>query len=174
MKDVDVKLLAELMKNSRRSDRELARVIGVSQPTISRAISKLEKEGYIKEYTVIPDYSRLGYQLAVFTLVKSRSGLSKEELEKAREMTLRDMQHAPTEIVLFERGLGGGHVAILVSFHEDYSSYFELGERMKKYSFLDLSDITSFIIDLKDEIHYRYLTFSTLAENLLKMKKEKK
>jgi DNA-binding Lrp family transcriptional regulator len=174
MKDVEVKLVAELMKNSRRSDRELARVIGVSQPTISRAISKLEKEGYIKEYTVIPNYNKLGYQLAVFTLVKSRSDLNKEEMEKAREISLRDMQHAPTEIVLFERGLGEGQVGILVSFHEDYSSYFELRERMKKYNFLDLSATTSFIIDLKDEIHYRYLTFSTLADNLLKMKEQKK
>ena len=45
MKDVELKLISELMKNSRRSDRELAKTIGVSQPTVSRLIRKLEKNG---------------------------------------------------------------------------------------------------------------------------------
>jgi len=35
MKDVKLKLISELMKNSKKSDRELAKVIGVSQPTIT-------------------------------------------------------------------------------------------------------------------------------------------
>jgi DNA-binding Lrp family transcriptional regulator len=53
MKTVELRLMAELMKNSRRSDRDLAKAVGVSQPTIGRTIKKLEKEGYIKEYTPI-------------------------------------------------------------------------------------------------------------------------
>jgi DNA-binding Lrp family transcriptional regulator len=172
MKKVELRLIAELMKNSRRSDRELARVIGVSQPTISRTIAKLRREGYIKEFTVIPDYEKLGYQLAAFTLVRMKNGLTKEELERARKISLRDMQQAPTEIVLFERGLDEGYSGILVSFHKDYSSYSKLKERMKQYPFLDLSATTSFIIDLKDQIHYRYLTFSTLASNLIEMEEK--
>lgn len=44
MKETELKLVSELMKNSRRSDRELARAMGVSQPTVSRMIRKLEKE----------------------------------------------------------------------------------------------------------------------------------
>jgi DNA-binding Lrp family transcriptional regulator len=48
------------MKNSRKSDRQLARAIGTSQPTVTRIRSRLEKEGYIKEYTMIPDFGKLG------------------------------------------------------------------------------------------------------------------
>ncbi len=44
MKDVEFRLVSELMKNSRRSDRELARVLGISQPTVSRMLRKLKKE----------------------------------------------------------------------------------------------------------------------------------
>jgi DNA-binding Lrp family transcriptional regulator len=139
MKDVELKLVAELMKNSRRSDRELARVIGVSQPTISRTISRLKKEGYLREFTVIPDYGKLGYQLVAFTLLKVRSGLTKDDLEKARQIGLRDMQKELPEIVLLERGLGEGHDGILVSFHKDYSGYSKLRETMNRYPFLDLS-----------------------------------
>jgi DNA-binding Lrp family transcriptional regulator len=43
VKDVELKLVSELMKNSRRSDREMARVLGLSQPTVGRMIKKLEK-----------------------------------------------------------------------------------------------------------------------------------
>lgn len=173
MKDVELKLIGELMQNSRRSDRELARAVGVSQPTISRAIAKLKKDGVIREFTVIPDYEKLGYGLVAFTLVKNKAGITRQELEKAREVTMRDMTKAPTNIVLFERGLGDAYTAILVSFHEDYSDYSKLKERMKQYPFLDVSSTLSFILDLKDKVHYRYLTFSTLASDLLERAKEK-
>ena len=62
LKDIEVKIIAELMKNSHRSDREIARAIGTSQPRVSRIIKKLEEEGVIKEYSVIPDFKRLSYQ----------------------------------------------------------------------------------------------------------------
>jgi DNA-binding Lrp family transcriptional regulator len=56
MKPVMLKLVAELFRNSRKSDREMARKLGVSQPTVSRMRGKLESEGVIQEYTIIPDY----------------------------------------------------------------------------------------------------------------------
>ena len=70
MKNIELRLISELMKNSRRSDRELARVLGVSQPTVSRTIKKLEKEGYIREYTMIPDFSKLGYEIMGITSLR--------------------------------------------------------------------------------------------------------
>jgi DNA-binding Lrp family transcriptional regulator len=172
MKDVELKLIAELMKNSRRSDRELAKVLKVSQPTVTRMRSKLEKEGYLREYTVVPDFVKLGFQLASFILVRVKKDLSAEEMEKARQISLRDMtEGAPNEIVLFNRGMGGGYAGVLVSFHKSYSDYSKLVGRMKEYPFLDTSATLSFIVDLNDKIQYRYFTFSTLAKYLLTMLK---
>jgi DNA-binding transcriptional regulator YhcF (GntR family) len=51
LKDIETRLIAELLKNSRRSDRELAKVLRASQPTITRARRKLEKESYIREFS---------------------------------------------------------------------------------------------------------------------------
>ena len=53
------KLLAELLKNSRRSDRQLARVLDSSQPTITRTRQKIEREGIVRSYTFIPDWRKL-------------------------------------------------------------------------------------------------------------------
>jgi DNA-binding Lrp family transcriptional regulator len=79
MKNVELKLISELMKNSRRSYRELAKAVGVSQPTVSRTLKKLEKEGYIKEYTMIPDFLKLGYQIMGVTLIKRSEPADKDK-----------------------------------------------------------------------------------------------
>jgi len=54
MKKKEMRLLVELIKNSCRSDRNLAKVLGTSQPTVTRMRNKLVKEGIIQEFTVIP------------------------------------------------------------------------------------------------------------------------
>jgi DNA-binding Lrp family transcriptional regulator len=168
MKDLELELISELMKNSRRSDRELAKVLKVSQPTVSRTMDRIKKRGLIREFTIIPDFQKLGYQLVAFILIRTKSGLTTEELEEARKTSLKDMREkSPPEIVLFERGLGGGYTSIIVSFHHNYTEYSRLKERMKEYPFLDHGATMSFLMDLNDNIHYRYFTFSTLAKHLL-------
>ena len=56
---------------------------------------------------------------------------------------------------------------VIIAMHKDYSSYIKLRDRIKGYDFIDLLRTDSFIIDLQDEVHYRYTLFSTLARNLL-------
>ena len=43
-KPTDYKILFELMKDSHRSDRQLARSLGVSQPTVTRRRAMLENK----------------------------------------------------------------------------------------------------------------------------------
>jgi DNA-binding Lrp family transcriptional regulator len=163
------------MKDSRRSDRELAKALKVSQPTVTRTRVKLEKQGYLREYTVIPDFAELGFQLASFILVKVKKGLSREEIDNARQISLKDMaEKAPNEIVLFNRGMGGQYNGVLVSFHKNYSDYAELVGRIREYPFVDTSATLSFLVDLNDRIQYRYFTFSTLAKHLLTMHEKSK
>jgi DNA-binding Lrp family transcriptional regulator len=172
LKDVGLKLISELMKNSRISDREMAKRLGVSQPTVSRVRAKLEKQGYIREYTAVPDFVKLGYQLVFINLVKVKKGLSKEEMEKARQISQKDMaKNAPDEIVLFSRGIGDGYTGVMIAFHKSYSDFRKLVERMKEYPFVDVSATLSFLVDLNDEVQYRQFTFSTLAKHVLTLPK---
>ena len=175
LKDLELKLISELMKNSRRSDRELARVLGTSQPTVSRLINKLEKQGVIKEYTMIPDFSQLGYSLLTVTFVKHIEDLDPERLtEVERKGVERARTGSSPETVMAERGIGFGYDAVIMAYEKDYSAYKQLLERIKAFKHLEVSDTQSFIVDLKDKVHYRPFTYSTLAKHFLPTQKAEK
>jgi len=72
--EIDKKLLRELLKNSNRSHRELAKDIGVSTATIINHVQRLESAGVIKDYTVMLDFERLGYELTVITEITVSKG----------------------------------------------------------------------------------------------------
>jgi DNA-binding Lrp family transcriptional regulator len=58
------------MKNAKVSDRQLAKSIEVSQPTIMRRRAKLEKY-VIEGYTAIPNWGKIGYEILAITLIKA-------------------------------------------------------------------------------------------------------
>lgn len=162
------------MKNSRKSDRQLARAIGTSQPTVTRIRSRLEKEGYIKEYTMIPDFGKLGYHLLGLTFVKLKKMLDPVEIEKARQITRESIVGNRFGIVMLERGLGLRYDGVIMAFYKDYSDYSEHKKALKEYSFLELGDIEGFLISMDDIVHYRPLTFAGLAKQLLAAAEESK
>src|SRR3972149_10571178 len=69
IQDRMLQLLQELVKNSKRSDRDLAKILGVSQPTLTRMRKRLEREGYILDYTAIPNVAKLGFEIISFTFL---------------------------------------------------------------------------------------------------------
>jgi len=174
---LEFQLIAELMRNSKQSDREIAKKLRVSQPTVTRLRTRLEKEGYIKEYTMIPDFAKLGYELIALTFLRYEA-ITPEELEKAKKIAKKLLEETYDECILIETGNGFGYQAAIISFHEDYSSYSGFMNRIKegaheRYPFMDTSSYQSFLISLKAEQHFRPLTLSTLANNLLTIKEKK-
>lgn len=169
MKGVELRLISELMKNARRSDRELAKAVGISQPTLSRMINRLEKEGVIREYTMIPDFLKLGYELMVVSFVKTRKDLSGEKLEEARRMTREKLEKEIQEIMMLEKGVGLGYNGVIISLHKDYSSFQDFTNWMAQFESLLSFETDSFIISLADKIRYRSLTLSTLANHIIKL-----
>lgn len=80
--EIDKKILRELLKNSNRSQREIAKAVGVSVATVINHVQRLESAGVIKEYTVMLDYERLGYELtAIIEITVARGKLL--EVQKA-------------------------------------------------------------------------------------------
>jgi DNA-binding Lrp family transcriptional regulator len=167
LKPVELRLVSELMQNCRRSDRELAKTIGVSQPTVSRLTAKLQKEGYFQEFALIPRFNKLGFRIMAIIFFKLKKTLNQEETEKARKTATENLTKHYFEIVMVERGMGLGYNGVVISYHKDYSSYVQLMKWFKQFDFLEIESLDSFIIDLEDKIYYRSLTFKTLAQNLL-------
>ena len=124
LKPIDYKLLFELMKDSHRSDRRLAKALGVSQPTVTRRRATLE-ENFIEGYTVIPKFGKIGFEIAAFTFLKSKlkqkTGQEKEEtLKKMKEWYMKQ-----PNVVLVLDGRGMGWDAVCLSFHESFSDFAE-------------------------------------------------
>ncbi len=83
--DIDRRLLRELLKDSKRSYRELAKSIGVSAATVINHIQRLESAGVITGYTVRLDHERIGYELTVITeITVSKGKLLETEEEIAK------------------------------------------------------------------------------------------
>jgi DNA-binding Lrp family transcriptional regulator len=170
MKDIELKVVIELMKNSHRSDRELARAIGVSQPTFSRTRKKLEKQGMIKEYTIIPDYSQLGLALMSITFTKMRGALSKEILDDMKKGARNTMSEHPTALILGNIGMGCNADYVAITFHRDYGEYSEFMRLIKEFPSVNIDETKSFIVNVLDKNQFQPLSFSQLARYLAKAK----
>jgi len=173
MKDVELRLISELMKNSRKSDRELAKAIGVSQPTVTRTRSRLEKEGIIKEYTMIPDFRKLGFEILAVTFSRLSKELSSKEFDELRRYSREIENKNPEALLIAMNGMGLGFNRVFISFHRNYSSYMKVINLIKTIPNVDASHVESFVISLIDETHYQSLTLSVIANYLLKLKEEK-
>ncbi len=172
MKTLELRLISELMKDSHVSDRKLAKRLGTSQPTVSRLRSRLEKEGYIKEYTIIPDFNKLGYRIMAITFVRLRATLTNKGVEEARKVAAESLKTGPYEIIMLERGIGCASHGVVISYHRNYSSYKRLRKWLEHFAFLDVDRIESFLIDLNDKVRYRPITFKALAQHLVTPEKE--
>ncbi len=161
-------LLSELMKNSRRSDRELARAMGISQPTVSRLLAELKMEGIVRENTIIPNFNKLGYHVFALTFFRWKPGVEERDKDEARmQESLRQAASAPNNVIVIERGIGLDYDSFMASFHEDYHSYNRLRDYVRANPYVDSAHIGSFLVDLDEQTHYRYLTLSTLAKHLM-------
>jgi len=174
VKDIELKLVSELMKNSRRSDRELAKTIGVSQPTVSRMIKKLEKAGVIEEYTMIPNFSKLGFTILTLVFTRMKKEISPDLIVKVRERVREDEKESPSPALMALSGMDCDSDRVLVLLSEDYSTYSRYLSMVKEHPLVEIEGVKSFMIDLTDQGHFRPLTFSSLAKYLEKKAKTRK
>lgn len=171
LKDVEVRIIAELMKNSRRSDRELAKVIGVSQPTVTRTRTRLEKEGYIKEYTMIPDFKRLGYQIMGVTFIGKEETVRTEERAELRKAVVELEKKSPYASLIAVNGIGLGKGRMFITLYRNYSRYSDAMRLTKTLPHVHAEEIESFLVDLNDEDNYRLLTLEQVARNIQAFRK---
>ena len=162
MKDVELKLISELVKNSRRSDRELAKAIDISQPTVSRVRLRLEKEGLI-EYSAVPNLAKLGFEIIAVVLGKRDYPKYPEiNAQKARDFVKRH-----PNIIFGASGNGLGYDRISISIHRSYSDFSKFIQEIKG-EWTGIMDVKSFLINLKGKDVVQPLSLKPLADHLKK------
>lgn len=172
MKEINLRILSELLRNSKASDRELAVKLGVSQPTVSRIRAKLEKDGYIKEYTLIPDFSKLGFEIMAVTLVKLKKELTESEIDKILSFARKFLKENPFAYMMAADGNGLGYEYLVISLHENYTDFVRFVKATREVPFAELGAFDSFMISLSAR-HYQPLTFSIIADYLLATKENR-
>jgi DNA-binding Lrp family transcriptional regulator len=166
LKDFELRLISELMKNSRRSDRELARSLKVSQPTVTRTRSRLEREGYIREYTAIPDFAKLGYQIMGVSFAKATdSATDGSGVESRKAVAETERTHTYANLMGL-RGIGLQKDILFITFYKNYAAYTEAMQRTKTIPHLSMQSVESFVVDLNDKNNYRVLTMAQIARHI--------
>jgi Lrp/AsnC family leucine-responsive transcriptional regulator len=67
--DIDVKILEILQKKGRTRRNDLAEAVGLSLPSVSERLRKLEENGSIRGYHATVDPRKLGKDIAAFIFV---------------------------------------------------------------------------------------------------------
>lgn len=77
----DTAILEQLMKDSRKTTKAIAKVLDIPRATVHDRIVKMEQKKVIKKYTAVPDFSQLGIGVTAFILVQfsPQEGLSQRD-----------------------------------------------------------------------------------------------
>lgn len=163
LKSLDYRLLSELIRNSRRSDRELAKVLHVSQPTVTRRRALVEKE-LIDGYTAIPRWEKLGYELFVITFVKIKAAIASEEkYDETRKKGFGWVAKQPC-IIMSGACRGMGVDSFMISIHKSYKDYDEFlgNHRLVLGEFIE--DVQSILVNLGGKEIMKSIDFRDLIE----------
>ncbi len=144
--------MRELLENSKRSDRELAKVLKVSQPTITRTRRRLEKNGLIQDYTIVPDFRKMGFEILALTFVKMRPDiLIGETREKAKKFAAEF-----PNVIFASGGQGLGMNGVIISLHRNYTEYHKQLNQLRVELKDTTEDIQSFVIAIGEGEYKRF------------------
>ncbi len=163
--DMDYKILCELLMNSRVSDRQLARRLGIPLPTLTRRRSNVEKK-FIESHTIIPKWEEIGYEIVVFTFIKAEKNVRKPGVFDATLRKVKDWFSKEPNVIFAATGEGLGLDGVVISFHKCYSDYVAFKRRHDAELSSFSSGSQSFIVDINPRIvlksfHLKYLKDAT-------------
>jgi Lrp/AsnC family leucine-responsive transcriptional regulator len=82
----DSSILDELVKDSRKTTKSIAKELGIPRATVHDRIVRMEQRGTIRRYTALPDYAQLGLGVTSFVLVQFESEKGVSQRDTAEEI----------------------------------------------------------------------------------------
>jgi DNA-binding Lrp family transcriptional regulator len=151
------RLLFELIKNSKRSDRDLAKILDISQPTVTRLRKILEKEA-IQQYTVIPNLAYLNFDLVALTFSRS-----KELVHPLWEQGKKWAKEHPN-LVFVSTGQGIDADVLMVSVHKDYAGFVKFYQEFRRDWGKYLEDFKVFLMSISGSVIMKHFSFNYLID----------
>ena len=100
IKDLDKKILKQLLKDSRKSLSELATKVGATRQTIAKKIDYFIDSELVRSFTVKLDQEKLGLSIKAYVLIKEEP---KSEYREKNEMMIKDLPEVASFYYLFGR-----------------------------------------------------------------------
>lgn len=151
----------ELMRNAKKSDRNIAKKLKISQPTVTRVRKKLEKN-VIRSYTAIPILPEIGIELISFNFGRC------DNPKKDVETCLKIISKNDPKILFTSSGEGIGKSCLIVGLHKNFKDYVDFLTNVRLQCKGIKKEFDSFLAPTsKDHL----LDFSTPVTHLLKEKK---
>lgn len=125
----DKKIIYELDRNSRQSNREIAKKLRLSQDVVNYRIRKLIQQGYIKKFITAIDFNKLGY-------IGFRAYLKLENTSPNIDKEIFEYLGKDTNITYLAEIEGTYNIAFaLFTEHpkQFYDNYYKFKEKYKEY-----------------------------------------
>ncbi|MFA5106060.1 MAG: Lrp/AsnC family transcriptional regulator [Candidatus Micrarchaeia archaeon] len=95
MDKTDSEILAQLQQDAKAGIKKIARKTGVPMSTVHHRIARMQKEGLIKKYTIVPDFKKAGVPVCAYVFVTvGHSGLVSQESIAAQIRKLDNVSEA--------------------------------------------------------------------------------
>ncbi|RLF82634.1 transcriptional regulator [Thermococci archaeon] len=136
----DLQIMGVLAKNARVNYRQLAELLNTTRQRVARRLERLEREGTIKKYTIIPDFDKLGY-LYVAIGISIKPGTP---IEKIIE-TLKEDE----DVKVIQRAIGYHqlivHIVAPKNMKEIEKKIHELSKKVEGLEGMDMSFVTDIV-----------------------------
>ncbi len=132
---IDYRILQELQKESSQSQRSLSEKIGLSQNACWRRLKALDESGVIRNRTVVLDRQKLGADLVVFVMLKTRHHSANWLAQ------FRNQVSSIPEVIDFFR-IGGEYDYLLKIVTRDMAGYDNVYKRLIEK--VELETVTSY------------------------------
>jgi Lrp/AsnC family leucine-responsive transcriptional regulator len=93
---LDHKILEILDADARKSYAEIARELGISQPTAADRIRRLEEKGIVRGAMLRIDHARLGFAVSAFVRLRAQAAFRLRLIELARAIPQVIEMHSVT------------------------------------------------------------------------------
>jgi DNA-binding Lrp family transcriptional regulator len=138
---------------------------------VSRAVKNLERKGVIKEYTIIPDFGKLGYGIMGVTFIRFKEPQDDSSSDEVRETVSEIEKKKPHASLMAVSGVGSGKDKMFITFYEDYSAYSRAMQLTRQIPYVNVDSLESFMVDINDKSNHRLLSMSAISRHVISRKR---